>query len=282
MKKRRVIIFIIGLIVLIMIFGIIKLLGKGNKKVEDKNVTLQEIYDYGNMLEKMDILPNTVVARIYGEEILFREVETYRNSINNSIENGNEDAKKKNAFYEVLVNKLQLYLTKTYYNEYPDFIVDIDTIMNKTKKEWTEGYVGYSQEEYRKKLLDVLCIKEDEIWLNEEDFLTYLQNDSIERALSGKGQLILLEYMIERPELVKAEGLEEKIAIYKDLREKEKKALLEEKNGDSYLSISKETTKIYSEIRHIYTNALIKNGNLELCVDNRELSTKVPEIYKEN
>ncbi|MDO5556487.1 MAG: hypothetical protein Q4G09_07880 [Clostridia bacterium] len=243
---------------------------------------MQEIYDYGNMLEKMDILPNTVVARIYGEEILFREVETYRNSINNSIENGNEDAKKKNAFYEVLVNKLQLYLTKTYYNEYPDFTVDIDTIMNKTKKEWTEGYVGYSQEEYRKKLLDVLCIKEDEIWLNEEDFLTYLQNDSVERALSGKGQLILLEYMIERPELVKAEGLEEKIAIYKDLREREKKALLEEKNGDNYLSISKESTKIYSEIRHIYTNALIINGNLELCVDKKELSTKVPEIYKGN
>ena len=59
-----------------------------SSNLEDK---IQEIYNYGDYIEEQDIKPNTIVAKFNGEEILFREIETARKSINYSIDNGKEE-----------------------------------------------------------------------------------------------------------------------------------------------------------------------------------------------
>ena len=172
-KKKKLILGIISVVLMIAIIITVYLLSKNkSSNLEDK---IQEIYNYGDYIEEQDIKPNTIVAKFNGEEILFREIETARKSINYSIDNGKEENENKNAFYEVLEKKLYIELAK----KYPDEVVynlNIEQNLEKVKKEWSEGYGEKNAEEYRKDYLDVLGIEKDEIWLNENDFLKYLQN----------------------------------------------------------------------------------------------------------
>lgn len=235
-----------------------------NKRKIRKN-KISEIYKYGNKLETMDILPNTIVARFNGQEILFREVETSRKSINYSKEK-NTEAEEKNAFYEVLVKKLYIEFAKKYPDEV-EYNLDIERNLEKTEDEWLHGYGEKDVEEYRQEWLDALCVKQDEIWLNEGDFLKYLQSISINQMLEVKGSQIIFKFMLDKPELAKDTKLEEKVKLYKDLQEKKEIT---------------EATQLLLEINDLYIKDLILNSNIEFCVDKNELYTQVPEIYSEN
>lgn len=281
MKTRKITIAIFTVIIIIaLVIGVKKIFidkSQNNTKKVDEEV--QKLYEYGNEVESMDFLPNTIVARFNGEEILFHEIELYRKSINFSIENGNTYSEGKNAFYEVLVNKLYSYLAKKYPNE-TTYHIDIKSTLEKTKNEWENGVGNLSAEEYRKELLDILAIKEDEIWLNEEDFVTYLQNLSVEQTLSNKGMNIVLNFMINRPELVNDETLNEKVRELNQLSEQQNKLANENKTSEA-LELSRNLYNYYNEVRELYVKDLIVNSNIELCVDKRELSKTVPTIYKE-
>ena len=89
MKRKITVFAIIILIILILIVGVLLL--KKENKLNNINGAINELYEYGEYIESLDILPNTIVAKINGEEILFHEVECYRNSINYSIENGTKE-----------------------------------------------------------------------------------------------------------------------------------------------------------------------------------------------
>ena len=91
------VIFIIAIFVSVLV--IIIMVKNSDKKynIEDQD-EVKDLYEYGDYIEGLDIPPNTIVARINDEEILFHEVESYRKSINNSIESGHKESKGKNAF----------------------------------------------------------------------------------------------------------------------------------------------------------------------------------------
>ena len=276
MKKKTIFVIVIFIIVLVTIF--ITKNNDNSYKLENQD-GVKELYEYGEYIESMDIPPNTIVARINGEEILFHEVESYRYSINYSIENGSKDSEGKSAFYEVLGNKLAAYMAK----KYPDasnYNLNIERNLEKAKNEWINGYDGYTLEESHERWLNVLYIEKDEIWLNEDDWITYLQNKSIEQMLTVKGNSIILDFSLRKPELAKDKILEEKVKEYKSIEEQVKK-LVDEGKKDKAIEISSGTLELLKEIQDIYLKDLILNSDIELCVDKKELSYEVPVLYSE-
>lgn len=279
-NKKIIIVVIIVIVVLALIFGAIKIfMDKSNDNLQNVDEKIQKLYEYGDRLEEMDILPNTIVARFNGEEILFHEIESYRKSINYSVENGNTESEGKNAFYEVLTNKLYSYLAKEYPNE-TTYYLNIESTLEKTKNEWENGDGKTPVEEYRKKWLDTLAIEEDEIWLSEDDFITYLQNMSVEQMLSFKGMNMLSNLIVDKPELANDEELDEKVKRLNELTEQQKKLMDENKQVETS-DVTKELYNQYNEVRELYIKDLIINSDLELCVDKGELSKTVPTIYSE-
>ena len=279
-NKKIIIVVIIVIVVLALIFGAIKIfMDKSNDNSQNVDEKIQKLYEYGDRLEEMDILPNTIVARFNGEEILFHEIESYRKSINYSVENGNTESEGKNAFYEVLTNKLYSYLAKEYPNE-TTYYLNIESTLEKTKNEWENGDGKTPVEEYRKKWLDTLAIEEDEIWLSEDDFITYLQNMSVEQMLSFKGMNMLSNLIVDKPELANDEELDEKVKRLNELTEQQKKLMDENKQVETS-DVTKELYNQYNEVRELYIKDLIINSDLELCVDKGELSKTVPTIYSE-
>lgn len=285
--KKRIMVFLIVLVITIGIVGVILTQNSGDNTVDEENIIPKEkqekievLYEYGNMIEKMDLLPNTIIARFNGQEILFHEVKSYRNSINYSIENSEnvEEFIEKNAFYEVILNKLYSYLAKTYPSAVT-YGMDIAARMEKTKKEWYEGTDSEDVKTHQKKWLETLFIKEDEIWLSEEDFVTYLQYRSVEMDLQSKGMRILYNFMTEKPELANDKELEKMVEEHLMLKDKTKK-LMEENKTEEALSINSDSMDIYTKIKDLYICDLILNAEIELCVDKKELYTEVPEIYK--
>ena len=273
---RKKYIFIIIFVVIVICITIFMIINKYNTSID---IEVQKLYEYGEYIEKMDIPPNTIVAKINDEEILFHEIECYRNSINNSIENGSKEAVGKSAFYEVLGNKLAAYMAK----KYPDasnYNLNIERNLEKAKNEWINGYDGYTLEESHERWLNVLYIEKDEIWLNEDDWITYLQNRSIEQMLTGKGNSIILDFSLRKPELAKDKILEEKVKEYKSIEEQVKK-LVDEGKKDKAIEISSGTLELLKEIQDIYLKDLILNSDIELCVDKKELSYEVPVLYSE-
>ena len=156
--------------------------------------------------------------------------------------------------------------------------MNIDNELEKVKKEWLYGYGEYSIEEYRKKWLDTLYIEKNEIWLSEEDWIVYLQNRSVEMMLATKGNQIIFDFCFNKPELANDKVLEETIANYNQIKELQKKYMDEGKQEEA-IKLLQETKVGLREIRDTYTNDLILNSNIELCVDKNELSNTVPEIY---
>ena len=280
MKKK--IIFLI--IIIIAVIAIATLILTNIKRKDDSysladDPEVQKLYEYGEYIESLDIPPNTIVARINGEEILFHEVESYRYSINYSIEHGNEESIGKSAFYEVLGNKLAAYMAKKY-PEASNYNLNIRMNMDKTRDEWVNGYGEYTVEEARERLLNVLYIEKNEIWLEEEEWITYLQNIMVEQMLTVKGNQIISDFRFSKPELANDKLLEEKIAKYNEIKEQEAKYIDEGKQKQA-LELASQTMDLLTEIREIYTKDLILNSDLELCVDKRELSYTVPIIYSE-
>lgn len=272
------VIFIIAIFVSVLVTIIIVKNSDKKYNIEEQD-EVKDLYEYGDYIEGLDIPPNTIVARINGEEILFHEVESYRYSINYSIENGSKDSEGKSAFYEVLGNKLAAYMAK----KYPDASnqnLNIDSNLEKAKNEWLNGTGEYTVEETRERWLDVLAVEKDEIWLKEEDWITYLQNRSIEMQLVSKGNSIISDLRFNKPELANDKVLEEKLAEYNEIKELQKQYINEGKQ-DKALELASKTIELLMETREIYLKDLILNSDIELCVDKKELSYTVPVLYSE-
>ena len=276
--KKKVGIFLFFVVIAVMLVTPIAIMVKKAEKSASKKYSIEELYEYGEKLEKMDISPNTIVAKFNGEEILFREVETARKQLDYANEK-NLDNTDENAFYYVLRNKLYVQLAKKYPDEF-ETDLRIDETIEKTEDEWKNGVEGKSPEEYRKEWLDILGIEENEIWLDEKDFLTYLENITIEQALSGKGSGTLNKILVDAPELVKNNKISEISKKYSEIYNgmvedaeqtplNELQEYIKEKNSELY--------KLKDEAAQI----LILDSEIELCVDKKELSKKVPKLYSE-
>lgn len=77
-----------------------------------------------------------------------------------------------------------------------------------------------------------------------------MQNISIEQMLTVKGNQIIADFMIEKPELVNDKLLEEKIEERNKIKEKQKE-LYDKGKEEKALELSSETTNLYSQIREI-------------------------------
>lgn len=273
---RKKYIFIIIFVIIVICITVFMIINKDNNSID---IEVQKLYEYGEYIEKMDIPPNTIVAKINDEEILFHEIECYRNSINNSIENGSKEAVGKSAFYEVLVNKFAIYMAKKY-SEDSNYSLNIEMNKEKVLNEWQNGYDGYTKEEYQEKWLKVLYIEKDEIWLNENDWITYLQKHTIDQMLASKGRSILSKFSFSKPELVNDKILKEKIKEYNDIQEQQKK-FIDKGQQEKAIDIASGTMELLLEIQDRYIKELLLNSDIELCVDKKELSFEVPVLYSE-
>ena len=271
-KKITAIIIVLLLIILAIIITTIAIKSKSTKKS-----TIEELKEYGNKVEEMDILPNTIIAKMNGEEILFHELENRRKSINYSVENGYEELKDKNAFYELLVSKLEEKMAKEYKDE-SNYNMNIEEERERIRKAWYEGEEGKDLEEYRKDLLDALCIQQNEIWLNEEDFVTYLENIFVNMRVQAKGMDIINKFMLERPELANDEEFTKKVETYNNTMNQIESGTNITENSLTYV---KNATNQLLEIRDLYIKDLILQQDIELCAEKQELSTKTPEVYQE-
>ena len=280
--KRKVIIFLFFIIIAVILVTPIVMIVKKDKESKNstsKKYNIEELCEYGDKLEKMDISPNTIVAKFNGEEILFREVETARKQLDFANEK-NLDNTDENAFYYVLRNKIYTQLAKKYPDKF-ETNLKTDEIIEKTENEWNNGTDSKNAQEYRKEWLDILCIGENEIWLDNEDFLTYLENITIEQALSGKGSGTLNTILVDDPELIdnkKISEISKKYSkIYNDMIENVEQ--VEAQNLQEY--IKEKNSELY-KLKDEAVEILILDSEIELCVDKKELSTKVPKLYSEN
>ena len=121
-RKLKYLLFYIMLIFIIVVVAILVRNSLGNVlnneeenvAVEESNltesdninkITKEEIYEYGKKIEEADLPPNTVVARINGEEILECEV-TMEDFIMKNIDAENPVQLNECALYELLIKKL--------------------------------------------------------------------------------------------------------------------------------------------------------------------------------
>lgn len=285
MKKRQVFLLLMFIVIIVVVCFCIKkqksISNNMNKEViNNQKLTVQDLYKYGERIEQMDISPNTIVAKFNGEEILFHEIESQRISINNTLEDGNVDDNEKSAFYEVLKNELYCDLAIKYSDASDVSLDSAHQTIVRLKNEWINGTDDDSVEEYRNELLSVLCIEENEIWLSEEDFIIYLQDIFSRMYLSNKGIDILWDFMLEKPELAEDKELENKVEQIKNIQGKQKE-LVDAGKREEAIEFTSELAKLLKEVREIYTQDLILNAEIELCVDKNELSYEVPILYYE-
>ena len=276
MNKKKIVIIILLIIFLDAILWISKVIPMVIGREENsKEYSIQELVDYGEYLESLDLAPNAIVARIDGDEILFHEVTWYRNQINYSIENNeNSSLKEDSPFYRILKDRMFIKLAKDY-PDYTTYQVDVADEKERMKTEW-ENYTESEREHY----LSIIGIKEDESWLSPEDFLTYLQKSDVDMKWNSKGIDVLFKIMLEKPEIVNDKKLEKKVRKYKQLQENIAN------NVEEIRESQEDTSKYFSEayqmlieIQETFINDLILNCDIELCVDKGELSYRVPEIY---
>lgn len=273
--KKVYLIIIIFILIGSGIFVLLHINKKNTSNIIEAQNSIEEILEYGEKLESRDILPNTIVAKLNGEPILFREVETTRKSIDYI----KDDTTERNAFYELLIQKLYIEYAKKYPNEV-EYNLNIEQNMEKTKKELTEGYSGKSPAECRKEMLEILCIEEDEVWFSDDDFITYVQSISIEQMLTAKGISIISKFMLEKPELANDKILESKVSEYKKFKEEQVK-LKDINTTEALMTSMKNSSALLTEIRELYIKDLLINSEIELCVDKGELYKAVPKIYQE-
>ena len=96
--------------------------------------------------------------------------------------------------------------------------------------------------------------------------------------LQTKGMIILDKFMLEKPELAKDKELTKKVEEYNRVMESLDTNTFGNQTDMDYI---KNLTNNLLEIRKIYKQDLLLQKDIELCVDKKELSTKVPELYKE-
>ena len=280
MKKE----YLVIIIVLILIGGGIFYLLYFNRINSPNNIksqnSIEQILEYGEKLTNMDLLPNTIVAKLNGEPILFREIGTKQKQIDYSMDNSNNADIEKNTFYEVLVEKLYIEYAKKYPDEV-QYNLDLNRTIEKTRKEFTEGYDGKTPQECKSEMLELMCIKENEVWFSDEDFIPYVQSMMVDQMLTSKGNSIISKYATDRPELVNDKEYEEKLAEYKKLKKDKEEAAINSNNANILIESITDSYKLLTEIRDIYIKNLIINSNIELCVEKQELYTGIPEIYQE-
>lgn len=263
MKKRsKHIIFYLVLIVLILIASVLAINFINKNSIENNKSqnnssdntpaikhTKEEIYEYGKKIEEADIPPNTVVARINGEDILKCDVTMEKFMMENSSED-NKLNLNENAFYELLEKKTleKEDGTGNYAKE-----IDPETIQYALEMNTEKGISA---------LLEIYDISEDEKWLSNDEYINMYAKSLLtyQGALEGTADLVIEAIYNER-----------------EFKDEEYVALQEQylKNIES----NSETSDQLAELMIAFKKVLLLNQDIEFCMEENILSTEKPKDY---
>ena len=263
MKKRsKRIIFYLVLIVLILIASVlaIKFINKNsieNNKSQNNSSdntpaikhTKEEIYEYGKKIEEADIPPNTVVARINGEDILKCDVTMEKFMMENSSED-NKLNLNENAFYELLEKKTleKEDGTGNYAKE-----IDPETIQYALEMNTEKGISA---------LLEIYDISEDEKWLSNDEYINMYAKSLLtyQGALEGTADLVIE-------------------AIYNERKFKDEEYVALQEQYLKNIESNSETSDQLAELMIAFKKVLLLNQDIEFCMEENILSTEKPKDY---
>ena len=263
MKKRsKRIIFYLVLIVLILIVSVLAINFINKNSIENNKSqnnssdntpaikhTKEEIYEYGKKIEEADIPPNTVVARINGEDILKCDVTMEKFMMENSSED-NKLNLNENAFYELLEKKTleKEDGTGNYAKE-----IDPETIQYALEMNTEKGISA---------LLEIYDISEDEKWLSNDEYINMYAKSLLtyQGALEGTADLVIE-------------------AIYNERKFKDEEYVALQEQYLKNIESNSETSDQLAELMIAFKKVLLLNQDIEFCMEENILSTEKPKDY---
>ena len=263
MKKRsKRIIFYLVLIVLILIASVLEINFINKNSIENNKSqnnssdntpaikhTKEEIYEYGKKIEEADIPPNTVVARINGEDILKCDVTMEKFMMENSSED-NKLNLNENAFYELLEKKTleKEDGTGNYAKE-----IDPETIQYALEMNTEKGISA---------LLEIYDISEDEKWLSNDEYINMYAKSLLtyQGALEGTADLVIE-------------------AIYNERKFKDEEYVALQEQYLKNIESNSETSDQLAELMIAFKKVLLLNQDIEFCMEENILSTEKPKDY---
>ena len=263
MKKRsKRIIFYLVLIVLILIASVLAINFINKNSIENNKSqnnssdnapaikhTKEEIYEYGKKIEEADIPPNTVVARINGEDILKCDVTMEKFLMKNSSED-NKLNLNENAFYELLEKKTleKEDGTGNYAKE-----IDPETIQYALEMNTEKGISA---------LLEIYDISEDEKWLSNDEYINMYAKSLLtyQGALEGTADLVIE-------------------AIYNERKFKDEEYVALQEQYLKNIESNSETSDQLAELMIAFKKVLLLNQDIEFCMEENILSTEKPKDY---
>lgn len=263
MKKRsKHIIFYLVLIVLILIASVLAINFINKNSIENNKSqnnssdntpaikhTKEEIYEYGKKIEEADIPPNTVVARINGEDILKCDVTMEKFMMENSSED-NKLNLNENAFYELLEKKTleKEDGTGNYAKE-----IDPETIQYALEMNTEKGISA---------LLEIYDISEDEKWLSNDEYINMYAKSLLtyQGALEGTADLVIE-------------------AIYNERKFKDEEYVALQEQYLKNIESNSETSDQLAELMIAFKKVLLLNQDIEFCMEENILSTEKPKDY---
>ena len=263
MKKRsKRIIFYLVLIVLILIASVLAINFINKNSIENNKSqnnssdntpaikhTKEEIYEYGKKIEEADIPPNTVVARINGEDILKCDVTMEKFMMENSSED-NKLNLNENAFYELLEKKTleKEDGTGNYAKE-----IDPETIQYALEMNTEKGISA---------LLEIYDISEDEKWLSNDEYINMYAKSLLtyQGALEGTADLVIE-------------------AIYNERKFKDEEYVALQEQYLKNIESNSETSDQLAELMIAFKKVLLLNQDIEFCMEENILSTVKAKDY---
>lgn len=263
MKKRsKRIIFYLVLIVLILIASVLAINFINKNSIENNKSqnnssdntpaikhTKEEIYEYGKKIEEADIPPNTVVAKINGEDILKCDVTMEKFMMENSSED-NKLNLNENAFYELLEKKTleKEDGTGNYAKE-----IDSETIQYALEMNTEKGISA---------LLEIYDISEDEKWLSNDEYINMYAKSLLtyQGALEGTADLVIE-------------------AIYNERKFKDEEYVALQEQYLKNIESNSETSDQLAELMIAFKKVLLLNQDIEFCMEENILSTEKPKDY---
>lgn len=230
--KELLIVFII--IVFVVLFQIVKV-----ENYDSNEITKEKIYEYGEEIVTKEMVPNTVVAKVNGENIYKFEVDKYQYSLNSS------DSIYRNALYETIKNKVIIkYADQGYFDTRQE-------LYQKT----VDKHENMSNEEFVK-LLEIYGISEQEKWTSDEEIKDIMLNQDLDMLLYSDGYSKVLKRAIKNEESFIDINYLEKLEQYNNLND----------NNKSY--------ELLTELENLYIEQLILNSNIEFCsyIENGNIS----------
>lgn len=232
-KKYKELVFVLLIIILIIFFQVVKLILDFSNKEESK-ITIESIYTYSEEKIKEDLLPNTIIVKVNGENIYKYDIDRYQYSIDSS------DDSSKNALYELIKQKVLIskYADKDYFNTRVSLY-----------KEVTSQVDNMNELEFNQ-ILNIYGIQENEKWISDGELKNIIKEDLLDIHLYSDAMIKVMDKALENEE---------------NFFDDEYLFNLDQLNKMVEENVFEGKTQLISNIQDMYIERLILNSNIEFC-----------------